>query len=282
MSILGSIAGVASGLLSPIVGAWSSRKNNKDSIKAQNDINQQNYASSKEFAQNSIKWKAQDAREAGFHPLASLGQQASYAPTAMSAAGQSDDSGYLANLTNSLGQVAANLAEALNADKRSELAGQMQDLPNIEEKRVDVNKNLTSAIKKAVNSDGAYNEAGGQYSIRQDTNKTKIIGPAQDTMQHEQDSEGNRILTVGIAFFRDQNQALKQAAYDQKNDPSGKYVAVFNPFVQRWRVVDLTSKEQFNTLSRLELGQLVPPHRAAYNKFKYGNAWKDVSDWNYR
>lgn len=41
-------------------------------------INAQNYANQKEFAQNSIQWRVNDAKKAGIHPLAALGTQGSY------------------------------------------------------------------------------------------------------------------------------------------------------------------------------------------------------------
>nr|WP_317315728.1 hypothetical protein [Limosilactobacillus mucosae] len=42
------------------------------------EINQQNYNNQKEFAQNSIQWRVNDAKKAGIHPLAALGTQGSY------------------------------------------------------------------------------------------------------------------------------------------------------------------------------------------------------------
>lgn len=49
------------------------------------------YQRQKEFAQNSIQWKAQDAIKAGFHPLAALGtQSASYSPSGMAGGGVGD------------------------------------------------------------------------------------------------------------------------------------------------------------------------------------------------
>lgn len=46
------------------------------------DINYFNYNAQKEFAQNSIQWKTQDAKNAGIHPLYALGNNAtSYTPS---------------------------------------------------------------------------------------------------------------------------------------------------------------------------------------------------------
>jgi hypothetical protein len=49
-----------------LIGANKSAKSNKA-------INNQNIANSREFAQNSIQWKVEDAKKAGIHPLYALG-----------------------------------------------------------------------------------------------------------------------------------------------------------------------------------------------------------------
>lgn len=41
----------------------------------QADINKKNYEMQKEFAQNSLQWKVEDAKKAGLHPLAAVGAQ---------------------------------------------------------------------------------------------------------------------------------------------------------------------------------------------------------------
>ena len=60
-------------------------------------INKFNYNAQKEFAQNGIRWKVQDAKAAGLHPLAALGAQTSgYTPSA--AIGDSPDFGFLSDM----------------------------------------------------------------------------------------------------------------------------------------------------------------------------------------
>lgn len=59
--------------------------------KANEKQSQLDYERQKEFAQNSLQWKAQDAAKAGFHPLAALGtQSASYSPSGMAGGGLGD------------------------------------------------------------------------------------------------------------------------------------------------------------------------------------------------
>lgn len=53
--------------------------------------NELDYQRQKEFAQNSMQWKAEDAKKAGFHPLAALGtMSANYTPSASAGGGIGD------------------------------------------------------------------------------------------------------------------------------------------------------------------------------------------------
>lgn len=54
-------------------GFNSAKKEREAVIKAQKEMNYANMELQKEFAQNSIQWKVQDAKKAGIHPLAALG-----------------------------------------------------------------------------------------------------------------------------------------------------------------------------------------------------------------
>lgn len=66
---MGLLSGLVKSLAGPVLG-FLGGKADRDS---QADANAQNYAAQKEFAQKGIQWKAQDAREAGLHPMAALG-----------------------------------------------------------------------------------------------------------------------------------------------------------------------------------------------------------------
>jgi len=60
--MLGSLISAGTSLIGGLFGASSQKK-----------ANAKNAALQKEFAQNSIRWKVNDAKEAGIHPLAALG-----------------------------------------------------------------------------------------------------------------------------------------------------------------------------------------------------------------
>lgn len=84
MSFFGDIAGA-------VIGAVAGRNSDRENKLAQERANEQNLALSREqmakqeeFAKNGIRWKVEDARAAGLHPLYALGGSgASYTPSAI-------------------------------------------------------------------------------------------------------------------------------------------------------------------------------------------------------
>lgn len=67
------IGGALIGAGSSLLGGFLNKKFDNSA-----EIAKQNYEQQKEFAQNSIQWRVNDARQAGLHPLAALGTQGSY------------------------------------------------------------------------------------------------------------------------------------------------------------------------------------------------------------
>lgn len=94
--------GIASGIgaaVGGIAGLISSGQSQSNAAA----INKFNYEAQKEFAQNGIRWKVQDAKAAGLHPLAALGAQTSgYTPSA--AIGDSPDFGFLSDMGQAAGR----------------------------------------------------------------------------------------------------------------------------------------------------------------------------------
>lgn len=106
--MLGSLISAGASLLGGLMGKSSA----DDAREAQMAMNERNIALQKEFAQNGIQWKVQDAKAAGLHPIYALGgSTASFTPVsanfsadtsipnAMAAAGQ--DIGRAVNATRS-------------------------------------------------------------------------------------------------------------------------------------------------------------------------------------
>lgn len=80
MSLLGGLIGGAASLAGGFLGAEES----EDNRHLQEQTHLQNMAMQREFAQNGIRWRVEDARAAGLHPLYALtGQTAAATPSTL-------------------------------------------------------------------------------------------------------------------------------------------------------------------------------------------------------
>lgn len=97
LPLIGGLLSAGSTLLGGLMGQSAADK----ARKSQEAANKQNYEAQKEFAQNGLRWKVEDATKAGVHPLYAVGAptqsfQASFAgspadmsmPNALAGAGQ--------------------------------------------------------------------------------------------------------------------------------------------------------------------------------------------------
>ena len=129
-SLLGAGIGAGASLLGSGINAILGGSAQKQ----QAELFQRNYDAQKEFAQNSIQWRVADARNAGLHPLAVLGQMGShYTPTTPYEAGVDYGSGIAqagAQVSQAMGQISLMQAEADLESKRLENATKLIDLEN--------------------------------------------------------------------------------------------------------------------------------------------------------
>lgn len=94
-----------------LAGGFLQRENNRDAMNMQKDLTQQNVALQREFAQNGIRWKVEDAKAAGIHPIYALGGSgASFSP--VSANFSADTS-----LPNALASAGQDLGRAINSTR---------------------------------------------------------------------------------------------------------------------------------------------------------------------
>lgn len=122
MGFLKDIAGPALGLINPVgligTGAsmgmdyWAMTEQQKEASRAREQadrLNTQNYMAQKEFAQNSIRWRVEDAIAAGLHPLAAIGASGTgYSPS--SVVGDTDNS-----KSEMIGRMGQNISRAISA-----------------------------------------------------------------------------------------------------------------------------------------------------------------------
>lgn len=124
------------------------------SMDFQREMWDKNYNAQKEFAQNSMQWRVNDARAAGLHPLAALGQMgSSYTPTSVYDNG-ADVGSAVANAGGAIGQAMGQIgllsAEAELEGKRLENASKLMDLQNkSNERNFGQLSNALAEIKKA-------------------------------------------------------------------------------------------------------------------------------------
>lgn len=113
------MSGIAAALVSGglgLLGGIGSSLINSNSASSSNALN---YKQQKEFAQNSIQWKVEDAKKAGLHPLAALGTQSTYySPTST----YTED-----NIGKSLSDMGQNIDRAVNSSLDRKQRQQMQD-----------------------------------------------------------------------------------------------------------------------------------------------------------
>ena len=130
-AILGG-AGIQAG--ASLVGSAINGIMSGHSFDFQREMWDKNYNAQKEFAQNSMQWRVNDARKAGLHPLAALGQMgSSYTPTSVYDSG-ADVGSAVANagtaIGNAMGQIGMLKAEAELESARLDNQLKMVDLQN--------------------------------------------------------------------------------------------------------------------------------------------------------
>nr|QJB19883.1 MAG: DNA pilot protein [Microvirus sp.] len=123
----GSIIGAAfPSVAGDVIGGIISKEEGAHNRNQQDQINQRNYDMQTEFAKNSLRWKIEDAKAAGIHPLAALGAQG-YSATPSYISSGPDNS--MSNMARSMGQ---NISRAITATSTShERAVQKLQLENM-------------------------------------------------------------------------------------------------------------------------------------------------------
>lgn len=120
--MIGSLIGGAASAASGIAGLIGARKDKKNAEASAERSWQRNYEAQKEFAQNSIQWRVQDAKQAGINPYAVVsGQSAGYTPqdTSYQTNYQHAASGLMNGFSDAMGQL--NLAMAAEDLKGKQL-----------------------------------------------------------------------------------------------------------------------------------------------------------------
>lgn len=136
MGLFSSIAGSLTDAAGSILGGSISDKRNQAYA---NQMWQKNYNAQKEFAQNSIQWRVQDAKKAGIHPLYAMGQTPGYTPSDSSFSSAYGEG--VSRAMNSIGQAMGQLDLSL---KKEQVKG--EKLNNVSKAVDTANKIATSTM----------------------------------------------------------------------------------------------------------------------------------------
>lgn len=128
--MFGTIASFAGNLFGDLMGQKSDRDINKANLNEQRRINAeniafqresqaQNEALQREFAQMGIRWKVDDAKAAGLHPLSALGTQtSSYSPTITTPSSVAAEQRSTGHHLSNMGQSVANAIRAMQPEEK--------------------------------------------------------------------------------------------------------------------------------------------------------------------
>jgi len=125
-----SLAAVAGPIAGQVIGGFLDQSANNSQKHENRQANAQNIKSQKEFAQNGIRWKVEDAKRAGISPLAALGAQTtSFSP--VSVGGSADHS--MGDMARGMGQdISRAISSTRTADEQKmaslQLANAQADL----------------------------------------------------------------------------------------------------------------------------------------------------------
>lgn len=242
-------AGAGSNLLGSVLG-YSAAKSGQD---LQRDINRENLASAREFAQNSIQWKVDDAKKAGIHPLAALGTQSAYAPSSY-AGGDSGESQATMGIVSSLGQMLSTALEAINNDAQADKLGQMDN--NTQFLKVEPDEVKKTAGKAAISMTNDANKSGQPLGAPLAGAKLVSLGngefsvePNKDTIDAEAlaDAEG----LTGVARSHFINQTYRRIAWSEvkrlnKKAGSQRYYLADRSLDGRPIIVDSEKNKDFS------------------------------------
>lgn len=134
-----------------LINGFANRSSQEDFNRQQLQIAQQNMAMQKEFAQMGIRWKVEDAKAAGLHPLAALGAQtSSFSPVSLGGEAPKMDFGSMGQDLSRAFKAAATKEErdAIDLEKTKDLAREGLKLDN-DIKRTEIASRLISTARQS-------------------------------------------------------------------------------------------------------------------------------------
>lgn len=129
--------------LSGLVSTYLLKRGNDKSISSQMKANRENIEMQKEFAQHGIRWRVNDAVEAGLHPLAALGANTvSFSPSSVGADSTSAYAGMGQGITNAM----RGISKIFSKEEREKLRGLQLQNDILELERDNLKKTATVKV----------------------------------------------------------------------------------------------------------------------------------------
>lgn len=134
----GGIASAVGSIAGGLIGAASSQSANSSNIEAAALANDKAYERQKEFAQHGIRWKVEDAKAAGLHPLAALGTNtATYTPSGLVGTSSGTDYSWLGDAGQGIGRAVSAGLTRQERQKQQQVRDEVAAL-DIEHKRAQI------------------------------------------------------------------------------------------------------------------------------------------------
>jgi hypothetical protein len=264
MGWLSAAAGIAGSLL-------SSRSSDKDR-EAQQEQAQLNYEQQKEFAQNSIQWKAEDAKKAGLHPLFAMGAPlTAYSPSSFTPVGDGGSGLALAEAGRSLDSAISQ--RSVQAAKKHQLSFT---------KRMNESKLRQNVLQEDLMRADLHKS---QFELallqNQQSNKSASGNPLEEGFKQQMEAEGNVKNYPGQTSVKGKPYKIREPGIVKRLEPHyGEEVSQIPGAIQMGRDY-LQNKLQKSDLPEWRSFDKHSPKykkRQKYYRDKF-EGWRELLNW---
>ena len=224
----GAAASLGSGFLQAGATLWTNNQN----MKLQREINERNYQAQKEFMQNGILWRKQDAERAGINPIYALGASgAQFSPSFQASNMQTPDLQFI--------DQAIQQREKLKLEKQN-----VESIVKLNEAKTKYYETLAEKGEKGttINVNSVYKENQGR-EIYNNPKNSKVIDPASQITQGQAEDG----IGIGIDYLFGGSTRAAQMGLDKFNKKEMKYPIFYQSKSEngRWALIDAKNFEDW-------------------------------------
>lgn len=272
-AILGAVTGPIGGLIGGELDRQDQRGQESRDRQQQDLINQRNYDMQKEFAQMGIRWRAEDARAAGLHPLAAIGANVTGAsPSYTMQASNPSRSNY----RETFGELGQNISRAINATAtmeeraitRERIRGAQLDntIKEIEIRKLNSSPPLPLPTPGQPSADWVESSYPSVAYMRSPTGLVPIMPPnLAEALESDQTGQGQWLIRYrGGPNVNPIERPAKEML------PPGKVGFIWNIPLQEWQA---KSRQELEDRGRkMAENKWSKPNR----KYNFKDLWKDL------